>query len=103
MRHRPGPAEADEQAQLRALREQADTTGREVSETVAALATRLAETVSPRALARRKLADVRAAAWRAARGAADSRPRARLAATAAITTGLVVLAVAVVWQHRRHT
>jgi hypothetical protein len=95
-------ATAEEEAELRMLRDQAEATGREVSETAAALVRRLAEEASPRTLVRRKAAEAKARAWHAARRAAGQRPgRLGLAAAAGVTTGLVLVTVAVIWQHRR--
>jgi hypothetical protein len=98
-----GAATAEEQAELRALRARADATGQEVSQTAAALAGRLAEAGRPRTLIRRTAARARTRAWQAARQAAGAPPaRLRLAAAAGVTAGLVLVAVAVTWQHRRH-
>jgi ferric-dicitrate binding protein FerR (iron transport regulator) len=65
---RPGPAAAEEQAELQVLRNQADAAGREVADTLAALADRLADAGDPRAWARRRLSAAganprRAAGW----------------------------------------
>ena len=98
-----GAAAAEEQAELRALRARADTTGREVSETAAALADRLAETARPRRLLQRTATQTRARAWHAARRAAgEPAVRLRLAAAVGAAAGLILVAVAVSWQHRRH-
>lgn len=97
MKRRPGPATAEEQAELRALREQADATRREVGDTLAALATRVAD-ADPRKLAGRKAAAAWAAARRAVRRAAARPGLAPAGVTAAI---VVVAAVAVFWQHHR--
>lgn len=109
MTSRQGPAAAEEQAELRMLRDRADLAGREVSETVVALAGKLSEAASPRAWARRKAAGVRAAAGQITGKATGilRRPagvgRARLAAAGATAGVLVIVAVAVRWQHGRYS
>lgn len=98
-----GAATAEEQAELRALRARADATGQQVSETSAALADRLAQAVRPRALIRRTAGKARTRARQAARRAVGEPPaRLRLTAAAGVTTGLILVAVAMTWQHRRH-
>jgi hypothetical protein len=95
-------ATAEEEAELRMLRARAEATGREVGDTAAALASRLAEDASPRMLVRRTAARAKARAWHAVRGTQGQRAgRLRLAAAAGVTTGLVLVTVAVIWQHRR--
>jgi hypothetical protein len=115
-------AGAEEQVQLLVLRQRAAATGRELNQTVAALADRLAETASPRRLARGLAHHMAAAAGSRARRAATratalpARAAARAAAlparttapklalSAGVTTGILVfVAVAVTWQHRRRS
>ena len=110
MRRKPGPATSEERTELRALREHADMTGRDLSETVAVLAGRLADGTSPRAWSRRPLAASRTRAAVVARRAAGrltfpaGSHRIKLAASTGTVCGLVViLAAAVLWQHRRRT
>jgi hypothetical protein len=97
------PAAAEEQAELHALRSQADAAGREVADTVAALADRLTAAASPRAWARNRMAEVRARARRAARRAAGMPvPTGRLRLGGTIAAFVVVTVVAFTWQrHRR--
>ncbi len=100
MTRKQGLAAFEEGAELRALRERADTTGRDLSDTVAALAGRLAQEASPRAWARRRLVAARTRA--AQRVALPGGPR--LAAVAGVASGLMVIAAAaVLWQHRHRT
>jgi hypothetical protein len=70
MTARHDPAAAEEQAELHALRSQADAAGCEVADTVAALADRLTTAASPRAWARIRMAEVQARARLATRRAA---------------------------------
>lgn len=103
MRRERGAAATEEQAELRALRARAEATAREVSETAAALASRLADEANPRMLLRRKVAVAKSRAWQAARRAAgEPAARLRMAAAAGAAAGLILVAVAVTWQHRRH-
>jgi hypothetical protein len=102
------PATAEEQAALRVLHGRAVSTGRELNDTVAALADRLTESASPRRWARRKAADAGARARHAAVRAATTLParagRPGLAISAGVTTGILIfaaVAIAVTWQHRR--
>jgi hypothetical protein len=101
---RQGPAAAEEQAELQALRDRAVTSGREVGDTVAALAARVAAAGTPQAWAHRKAAEARSRAWQAACRTA-ARPLAagwpKLAAWAGIPAGVIVLVA--MWQHRRHS
>ncbi|HEY2269879.1 MAG TPA: hypothetical protein VGI96_45180 [Streptosporangiaceae bacterium] len=100
--HARGAAAAEEQAELRALRSRADATGQEVSLTAAALAGRLAETARPRTLIRRTAAQAGTRARQAARRAVgEPAARLRLAAAAGAAAGLILVAVAVTWQHHR--
>jgi|tagenome__1003787_1003787.scaffolds.fasta_scaffold20789251_2 hypothetical protein len=103
MKARHGPAAAEEEAELAALRQQADAAAREVAATAAALASRLEAAVNPRTWARRRLAGVQARAGQAARrlgGARRSDGRRRLAG--GIAAVVLVTATAVAWQrHRR--
>ena len=101
MKRGRGAAAAEEQAELRALRSRADTTGQEVSETAAALTGRLAEAARPRTLIGRIAAQAGTRARQAARQAV-SEPAARLrpAAAAGAAVGLILVTVAVTWQHR---
>jgi hypothetical protein len=106
-------ARAEEETELRVLREQVAADGRELSETVAALAGRMTEAGSPWRQARRAvLASTRQAVRRAAAPPVRAGWPSRAAALPvragwpklAMTTGvLVIVAVAVTWQHRRHT
>ncbi len=100
---RRGPAAAEEEAELRVLRQEADAAAREVAATAAALAARLEAAVRPRAWARRGLTGVRARAGRAARGAGGALPgRGRLRLAGGIAVLVAVTATAVAWQrHRR--
>jgi hypothetical protein len=102
MKRERSAAAAEEQAELRALRARADTTGHEVSETAAALAGRLAETARPRTLIGRIAAQAGTRARQAARQAvSEPAARLRLAAAAGAAAGFILVTVAVTWQHRR--
>jgi hypothetical protein len=103
VRRKQGLAAFEERAELRTLRERADTTGRDLSDTVAALAGKLAQEASPRAWARRRLAAARTrAVHRLALARRSGLPRA--AAVAGAASGLmVIVAAAVLWQHRHRT
>jgi hypothetical protein len=70
----PSPAAAEEQAQLRALRERADAAGRDLNDTITALAARLS-------------------------GPAR-RARTALTVTAVTVSGVLIIVTAVFWQHR---
>lgn len=94
-------ATAEEKTELRVLRARAAESGRELSDTAAALAGKLAEAGSPRQWARRKAADAEARAWQAARRAAVRSARVGWPKVAVTTGLLVIVAVAVTWQHRR--
>jgi hypothetical protein len=105
MTRRPRPAEADEQAELHALRDHAAADARQAGDTLAALAGRLTEATRPPALARRAVASLRSQAGQATRRLAQ-RPviaaRGRIAVAVGLPAGVVVIAVAVVfWRHRR--
>jgi hypothetical protein len=103
--HDQSPAAAEEQAELRALRERADATGREVGDTVAELAARLADGADPRAWARRKAARAGTRAKVVVRRVArlpEGAGRPRMTAIAVVPAVLAVtVAVAVLWQRRR--
>ena len=103
MKARPGPAAAEEEAELRALRQQADAAAREVAVTAAALASRFEAAVHPRAWARRRLSGARAQAGQVTRRVGRALPgdgRLRLAGGIAVLVLLTSTAVA--WQrHRR--
>ena len=103
MTARHNPAAAEEQAELLALRRQADAAGCEVAGTVAALADRLTAAARPRAWARSRMAEVRARARRATRRAAGMpAPTGRLRLGGTIAALVVVTVAAVTWQrHRR--
>jgi hypothetical protein len=97
---RRGPAAAEEEAELTALRQQADAAACEVAAAAAALAARLEAAVHPRAWVRRGLTGARARAARSAGGALPGRGRLRLAG--GIAALVAVTATAVAWQrHRR--
>ena len=97
------PAAAEEQAELHALRSQADAAGCEVADTVAALADRLTAAACPRAWARRRMAEVRARARRSTRRATGRpAPTGRLQLRGTIAALVVVTVAAIAWQrHRR--
>jgi hypothetical protein len=109
MTRKPGPAEADEQAELHALRDRAAADARQAGDTLAVLTGRLTEAARPPALARRAAASLRSQAGQATRRLAQrlvERPviavRGRMAVAVGVPAGIVVIAVAVVfWQHRR--
>jgi hypothetical protein len=93
-------ATAEEESELKVLREQVAADGRELGETVAALAGRLAEAGNLRLRARGTATAVVSRARQAARQAVTR--AGRFGPKVAMTTGiLVVAAVAVSWQHRR--
>lgn len=99
MTRKPGPAEAEEQAELSAARDRA-ADARQTGDTLAALAGRLAETTRPLALARRARAGLRTEAgearWRLVRA------RGRMTAAVGVPAGvLVIVAASVFWQRRR--
>jgi hypothetical protein len=107
---KPHSAAFEEQAELRALRERADAAGRDVGDTVAALTGKLADGANPRAWARRRIAAARTRAAEVTRQAAGRLAlppgpvRTRLAAGAGMASGLmVIVAAAMLWQHRRRT
>ena len=94
MIRKPGPAQAEEQAELRALRARTAADARQAGDTLAALTGRLNEEARPQAAARRLA------------GRLVRRPvvavRGRLAVSVGVPAGIIVIAVAVVlWQHRR--
>jgi hypothetical protein len=105
-------AGAEEHTELLVLHNRAAETGRELADTVTALADKLTEAASPQRWARKKAAE---AAARTGRKAADAAGMARRAVRRAptlparvgrpglaLTAGVFVLvAVAVTWQHRR--
>jgi hypothetical protein len=100
MTRKPGPAEAEEQADLSALRDQADADTRRVGDSLAALTGNLSESTRPTALARRGGVALRAeagqATWRLVRA------RSRMAVAVGVPAGiLVIVAAAVLWQRRR--
>lgn len=101
MKGKQSLAAFEEEAELRALRERADTAARDLGDTVAALAGRLAQEASPRAWARRGLAAARTRAMhRFALTKRQGLPGP--AALAGAASGLlVIVAAAVLWQHRR--
>jgi hypothetical protein len=109
MTHKPGPAEADEQAELHVLRDRAAADARQAGDTLAALTGRLTEAARPPALARRAATSLRSQAGQAARRLAQrlaERPviaaRGRIAVAVGLPAGVVAIAVAVVfWRHRR--
>jgi hypothetical protein len=107
--HKPGPATVEERAELRALREQADTDGRDLGDTVAALAARLAAEASPQAWARHGLTAARTAAAQVSRRAVGTltlpvgRSRVRLAAAAGAASVLVIVAAAAMLRQRRRS
>jgi hypothetical protein len=109
MTRKPGPAQADEQAELHALRDRAAADARQAGDTLAALAGRLTEVARPPVLARRAAASLRTQAGQATRRLAQhlaERPviaaRGRIAVAVGLPAGVVVIAVAVVfWRHRR--
>jgi hypothetical protein len=80
-------ADAEEHTELQVLHAQAVADGREVADTLAALAARLAEAKNPRRWAARKVA-----------AALPARPSWPILALTAGTLALVALAVT--WQHR---
>jgi hypothetical protein len=92
-------ATAEERTELRVLREQVTADGRELGETVAALAERITQAGNPWRHARSVvLARTRQAVRRAA-----ARPVRVGWPKLAVTTGvLAIVAAAVTWQHRRH-
>jgi hypothetical protein len=106
---KPGPAAAEEQAELRALRARTADDTRQAGDTLAALADRLNTEARPPALARRAAASLRAKAAQAPRRLAQQlagRPavavRGRTAVAVGVPAGILVIAVAVaLWQHRR--
>jgi hypothetical protein len=94
MTRKPGPAQAEEQAELRALRARTEAGARQAGDTLAALTGRLNEEARPQAVARRLA------------GRLVRRPvvavRGRLTVAVGVPAGILVIAVAVVlWQHRR--
>jgi hypothetical protein len=95
------PAAAEEQAELHALRSQADAAGCEVAGTAAALAERLTAAASPQAWARSRMAAARAR--RATRRwAVRPVPTGRLRLGGTVAAFVVVTVVAFTWQrHRR--
>lgn len=108
MTRRHGPAAAEEGAELLVLRSQADATGREVADTVAAIAGRLADAGDPRVWARRSLAAARARAWLAARQAtgwptgAGCPAGGRWLSLGGASAGIIVMTAAtLVWKRRR--
>ena len=105
MIRKPGPAQAEEQAELRDLRARTAADARQAGDTLATLADRLTESARPPALARRAATALRARTAQAARRLAR-RPvvaaRSRVAVAVGVPSGVLVIAVAVVlWQHRR--
>lgn len=102
----PGPAAREEQAELQVLRARVDATGQEINDTMTALAGRLAE-ADPAEAVRRKAAGAMATAAKAA-GRAAGKPGRRAAAgqpglaVTGVTGIIVTVALAVLWQHRRH-
>lgn len=110
MKRKQSLATFEERAELRALRERADTTGRDLGDTVTALAGRLAQEASPRAWARHGLAAARIRAAAMTRQAAHrlAHPagpgRIKLVAVAGTASGLmVIVTAAVLWQHRHRS
>jgi hypothetical protein len=109
MTRKPGPAEADEQAELHALRDRAAADARQAGDTLAVLADRLTEAARPPVLARRATASLWTQAGQAARRLTQrltERPviaaRGRMAVAVGVPAGVVAVAMAVVlWQHRR--
>ncbi len=94
MTRKPGPARAEEQAELRALRARTAANARQAGDTLAALTGRLNEETRPPAVARRL-------AGRLVRRPAVA-VRGRLAVAVAVPAGFLVIAAAVLlWQHRR--
>jgi hypothetical protein len=110
---KPGPAQAEEQAELRALRARAAADTRQVGDTLATLAGRLTESARPPVLARRTTGALRARAGQAPRRLAQrlaprlaghpvAAMRGRMAIAVGVPSGILIIAVAVVfWQHRR--
>ena len=94
MTRKPGPAQAEEQAELRALRARTAAGTEQAGDTLAALTGRLAEAARPPALARRAAASLR--------GRMAASLRGRMAVAVRVPAGILVIAVAVLlWQHRR--
>lgn len=109
MTRKPGPAQAEEQAELRALRARAAADTRQAGDTLAALTGRLTESARPPVLARRTTGVLRARAGQAPRrlarrlaGPPVAAVRGRMAIAVGVPSGILIVAVAVVlWQHRR--
>ncbi len=105
MTRKTGPAQAEEQAELRALRARTAADARQAGDTLATLAGRLTESTRPPVLARRAATTLRARTAEATRRLAR-RPvvavRGRMTVLVGVPSGVLVVAVAVVlWQHRR--
>ncbi|HET9974115.1 MAG TPA: hypothetical protein VFQ68_38190 [Streptosporangiaceae bacterium] len=105
MTRKPGPARAEEQAELRALRARTAADARQAGDTVATLAGRLTESARPPTLARQAATALRTRTAQATRRLAR-RPvvavRGRMAVVVGVPSGVLIIAVAVVlWQHRR--
>lgn len=109
MTHKPGPAQAEEQAELRALRARTAADARQAGDTLAVLTGRMAEVARPPVVARRTAVAARTRAGQAVRQLPQRlvpRPavavRSRMAVAVGVPAGIVAVALAVMlWQHRR--